>query len=84
MNDSRCKVCGKLVVGKESDDLGNPNRMVSREWTRAQLAVPRQVAKVTCPVSAFIRQWSAIIDFYFLKSEIVQATIQIMTAGTIR
>ena len=23
MNDSRCKACGKLIVGKESDDLGN-------------------------------------------------------------
>ena len=51
-NDSRCKACGKLIVGKESDDLGNPNRTVSRKWTRTQLGVPRQVAKVTRPVSA--------------------------------
>jgi len=31
MNDSQCKVCGKLVVGKESDDLGNPKRTMSRK-----------------------------------------------------
>jgi len=29
--------------------LGYPNRTVSRKWTRIQLGVPRQVARVTCP-----------------------------------
>ena len=55
MNGSRCKVCGKLVVGEESDELGNPNRTVSRKGTRIQLGVPRQVAKVICPVTAALR-----------------------------
>jgi hypothetical protein len=44
--DSRCKACGNLIVGKESGDLGNPNKTVSGKWTWTQLSVPGQVAKV--------------------------------------